>query len=71
MRVEAMNWGGMSVRDHATALLLSPMSLCKWCDRLDDGEVEVDWPAHLHPSARAQISTVLAALLRSPTVKIS
>jgi transposase-like protein len=57
MHVEALNWSGMSVRDYATALLLSPWSLRKWRDRLDDGEVEIDWRAHLHPSARPQIST--------------
>jgi hypothetical protein len=57
MHVEAMNWSGMSVRDYATALLLSPTSLRKWRDRLDDGEVEIDWRAHLHPSARPPIST--------------
>jgi transposase-like protein len=57
MHVEALNWSGMSVRDYATALLLSPWSLRKWRDRLDDGEVEIDWRAHLHPSARPRIST--------------
>jgi transposase-like protein len=52
MHVEAMNWSGMSVREYAAALLLSPTSLRKWRDRLDDGELQVDWRAHLHPSAR-------------------
>jgi hypothetical protein len=50
MHVEALNWSAMGVRDYATALLLSPWSLRKWRDRLDDGEVEIDWRAHLHPS---------------------
>jgi hypothetical protein len=44
-----MNWSGMSVRDYATALLLSPTSLRKWRDRLDDGEVEIDWRALFIP----------------------
>jgi transposase-like protein len=57
MHVEAMTWSGMSVRDYATALFLSPTSLRKWRDRLDDGEVEVDWRAHLHPAARPVVGT--------------
>src|SRR5215470_1063743 len=57
MHVEALNWSGMSVRDYAAALFLSPWSLRKWRDRLDDGEVEINWRAHLHPSARPQISS--------------
>src|SRR5216683_6473792 len=61
MHVEAMNWSGMSVRDYAIALLLSPTSLRKWRDRLDDGEVEIDWRAHLHPSARPPISTSVSS----------
>jgi transposase-like protein len=57
MHVEALNWSGMSVREYAAALLLSPTSLRKWRDRIDDGEVEIDWRAYLHPSARSQISS--------------
>jgi transposase-like protein len=57
MHVEAMNWSGMSVREYAAALRLSPTSLRKWRDRLDDGEVDVDWRAHLHPSARPVAGT--------------
>jgi hypothetical protein len=57
MHVEALNWSGMSVCEYATALLLSPWSLRKWRDWLDAGEVEIDWRAHLHPSARPQISS--------------
>ena len=38
MHVEALNWSGMSVREYATALRLSPTSLRKWRDRFDDGE---------------------------------
>lgn len=52
MHVEAMNWSGMGVREYAAVLHLSPTSLRIWRDRLDDGEVEIDWRAHLHPSAR-------------------
>lgn len=57
MHVEAMNWSGMAVREYAASLQLSPTSLRKWRDRLDDGTLEIDWRAHLHPSARPRIST--------------
>jgi len=65
MHVEALNWSGMSVRDYATALLLSPLSLRKWRDRLDDGEMQIDWRAHLHPSARPQISTGVSSAAKA------
>jgi transposase-like protein len=58
MHVEAMSWSGMSVRDYAAALCLSLTSLSKWRDRLQDGEVDVDWRAHLHPSARPVVSDI-------------
>jgi len=57
MHVEAMNWSGMGVREYAAALSLSPYALRKWRDRLDDGEIEIDWRAHLHPSARPVVGT--------------
>ncbi len=57
MHVEAMNWSGMNVLEYAAALHLSPTSLRKWRNRLDDGEVDVDWRAHLHPSARPVAGT--------------
>jgi transposase-like protein len=57
MHVEAMNWSGMAVREYAASLQLSPTSLRKWRDRFENAEVEVDWRAHLHPSARPKIST--------------
>ncbi|MFG1392331.1 IS66-like element accessory protein TnpA [Xanthobacter agilis] len=57
MHVEAMNWSGMGMREYAAALNLSPTSLRKWRDRLDEGEVEIDWRAHLHPSARPVVGT--------------
>lgn len=55
MHVEAMNWSGMGIYEYASALRLSSTSLRKWRDRFEDGEVVVDWRAHLHPSARAMI----------------
>jgi len=57
MHVEAMNWSGMGVRENAAALSLSPYALRTWRDRLDDGKVEIDWRAHLHPSARPVVRT--------------
>lgn len=57
MHVEAMNWSGMGVREYGAALHLSPTSLRKWRDRLDDAEVDIDWRAHLHPSARPVVGT--------------
>jgi transposase-like protein len=57
MHVEAMNWSGMGVREYAAAMYLSPYALRRWRDRLEDGEVEIDWRAHLHPSARPVIGT--------------
>jgi transposase-like protein len=57
MDVEAMNWSGMGLRADAAAMQLSPHSLRKWRDRLEAGEVTIDWRAHLHPSARPAVST--------------
>jgi len=57
MDVEAMNWSGMGVREYAASFQLSPTSLRKWRDRFENAEVEIDWRAHLHPSARPKIST--------------
>lgn len=57
MHVEAMNWSGMGVREYAAALQLSPTSLRKWRDRLDEVEEAIDWRAHLHPSARPVVGT--------------
>jgi hypothetical protein len=57
MHVEATNWSGMGVRENAAALSLSPYALRTWRDRLDDGKVEIDWRAHLHPSARPVVRT--------------
>jgi hypothetical protein len=42
---------------YAAALSLSPYALRTWRDRLDDGKVEIDWRAHLHPSARPVVGT--------------
>ena len=57
MHVEAMTWSGMGVREYAAAMYLSPYALRHWRDRLEDGEVEIDWRAHLHPAARPIVGT--------------
>jgi hypothetical protein len=57
MHVEAMNWSGMGVREYAAGLRLSPYSLRRWRDRFEDGELDIDWRAHLHPCARPVVST--------------
>ena len=54
---EAMNCSGMAVREYAASLQLSPTSLRKWRDRFENAEMEIDWRAHLHPSARLRISS--------------
>ena len=58
MHVEAMNWSGMGLHEYASAMFLSATSLRIWRDRLADGEVEIDWRAHLHPSARPVVSDI-------------
>lgn len=63
MHVEAMNWSGMGVREYAAALQLSPTSLRKWRDRLDEVEEAIDWRAHLHPSARPVTGTSASKML--------
>ncbi|AWC23636.1 transposase [Aminobacter sp. DSM 101952] len=69
MHVEAMNWSGMGVREYAAALQLSPYSLRRWRDRFEDGEVEIDWREHLHPSARPRISTGASSAAKEGSVK--
>jgi hypothetical protein len=57
MHVEAVTWSGMSARAYAKAHGISRFGLQRWRDLIDANEVEIDWRAQLHPSARAQIST--------------
>jgi len=57
MHVEALRWSGMQVNAYAKALHISSFSLRKWRDLLEGCEVEEDWRAALHPSARASLST--------------
>ena len=72
MHVEAMNWSGMGVREYAAAMQLSPTSLRKWRDRLDELEDSIDWRAHLHPSARPVAGTSARKMLPArPVVSTS
>lgn len=57
MHLEALTWSGMSLRQYAMALNLSRFALRKWRKRLEDGELDIDWRAQLHPSARPRLST--------------
>ncbi|UFZ08068.1 hypothetical protein LQG66_18015 [Bradyrhizobium ontarionense] len=71
MHVEALNGSGMGLRAYAAAMQLSPHSLRKWRDRLDVGEVTIDWRAHLHPSARPAVSTVVSSATKEPNCETS
>ena len=57
MHVETLNWSGMTLTHYAAAAKLSKFSLRRWRDLIDSGEVEIDWRAQLHPSARPKISS--------------
>ena len=57
MHVEAMMWSGSTATHYAAAHRISANSLRRWRDLLESGNVEVDWRARLHPSARPPIST--------------
>jgi transposase-like protein len=57
LHIEALTWSGMAAAHYAAAHHISANSLRRWRDLLESGEVEVDWRAHLHPSARPPIST--------------
>jgi transposase-like protein len=61
MHVEAQTWSGLSARSYATAHHMSHYTLNKWRKRLETDEAEIDWRAHLHPSAWPRISTSVSA----------
>src|SRR5229473_5042506 len=44
-------------------------SLRRWRDLIDGGEVEIDWRARLHPSARPQISTSASSAAKESVVE--
>ncbi len=57
MHIEALTWSGMSMRRYAAALNLSEDTLRRWRKLIDDGVVDKDWRALLHPAARPPLST--------------
>jgi len=69
MHIEAMIWSGLSIREYAAGLYLSPYSLRKWRDRIEDGEADPDWRALLHPSARPKLSTGVSSAAKEPGIK--
>lgn len=69
MHVETLNWSGMTLTHYAAATKLSKSSLCRWRNLIDSGEVEIDWRARLHLSARPQISTSASSAAKEPVVE--
>jgi transposase-like protein len=57
MHVEALTWSGLSFANYASALRLPEKSLRRWRERLETGEVEIDWRRRLHPSALPLLSS--------------
>lgn len=57
MHVEAMTWCGMSAQAYAKAHRLSVHSLKRWRILVEADGVQIDWRAHVHPSALPQLST--------------
>jgi hypothetical protein len=69
MHVETLNWSGMTLTHYAAATKLSKSSLCRWRDLINSGEVEIDWRARLHPSARPQISSDVSSAAKDPSAE--
>lgn len=69
MHVEALNWSGLAAAHYAAAHHISANSLRRWRDLLETGEVEVDWRAHLHPSARAKTSSGVSSAAKDGPVE--
>ena len=57
MHVEAQTWSGLSFANYASALRLPEKSLRRWRERLETGELEINWRARLHPSALPLLSS--------------
>lgn len=69
MHVEAMTLSGLTATHYAAAHNISVVSLRRWCDLLESGEVEVDWRAYLHRSARAKISSGVSSAAKDGAAK--
>lgn len=66
MHVEALMWSGMSARRYGAAHHISHYTLKKWVKKMEAGDLEIDWRAHLHPSALPKISTSLSTSAKGP-----
>lgn len=64
MHVEALMWSGMSARRYGAAHHISHYTLNKWVKKMEARELDIDWRAHLHPSALPKISTSLSTSAR-------
>ena len=53
-------WSGMSARRYGAAHHISHYTLNKWVKKMEAGDLDIDWRAHLHPSALPKISTSLS-----------
>jgi DNA-binding CsgD family transcriptional regulator/transposase-like protein len=62
--VEAMTRTGRTATHYAAAHNISEVSLRRWRDLLERGEIEVDWRASLHSSAPAKISAGASSAAR-------
>jgi len=60
MHVEAWTWSGLTLREYSGSLRLSPYSLKRWRNLIESAEVEIDWRALLHPSARPLIGNKIS-----------
>jgi transposase-like protein len=69
MHVETLNWSGITLTHYAAAVKISKFSLRRWRDLIDGGEVEIDWRAQRHPSARPQISTSASSAAKESAVE--
>jgi transposase-like protein len=69
MHVEALNWSGLAASHYAAAHCLSVVSLRRWRDLIQSGEVQIDWRAKLHPSALPKISSGLSSAAKASSSK--
>jgi len=60
MHVEAWTWSGLTLREYSGSLRLSPYSLKRWRNMIESAEIEIDWRALLHPSARPLIDNEIS-----------
>jgi transposase-like protein len=59
----------MAAAHYAAAHHISAISLRRWRDLLESGEVEIDWRARLHPSARPKISSGVSSAAKKESLE--